>query len=429
MSVSGVDSRMCLAQGGHGSVTQDVGSSLDLLGTLAARVLVGGWWRWRSAAPMARGVPRPDRAEQASLIFEAAPIGMALVSTDGRFVRVNPALCALLGYEAEELMLVTFQVITHPDDLDLDLEQMARCIDGSIDEYSLEKRYLHRAGHAVWVQLHVAVSRDAAGAAVQFVSQILDISARRAAEESLAASVSRFEALVEHGSDLISLSDRRGQLIYASPAYLTVLGFDPTDQLGRQLHDQIHPDDRERVVEVGSKLLETPGRDRDAGLPLRPRRRIVALGGGHADQPARRPRGAGHRDQHAGRDRSRPRDPAARPRGEPLRVDGAPQPDGPGLAPRGGDRSAHDRGDVMAGLYVDLDNFKDVNDTTGTRQGTCCSPRSRTGCGVPLGARTPWPGWAATSSWSSPPSTTTSSPPSWRPASAPPLTHPSDWAG
>jgi diguanylate cyclase (GGDEF)-like protein/PAS domain S-box-containing protein len=193
--------------------------------------------------------------QQARMVFEGAPIGMALVGIDGRFLRVNPALCELVGYDADTLMRSTFQDITHPDDLELDLELLHACLDGRRDGYQMEKRYLHRAGHEVWVSLHVAVARDAEGRPTGFVSQILDISDRRAAE----ASQARFTALVEHGSDLIAIADAEGHLVYASPAYGTMLGWDVDEWLGRSLQDQVHPDDWQIVEDGGAEILAEPG--------------------------------------------------------------------------------------------------------------------------------------------------------------------------
>ena len=184
---------------------------------------------------------------------------MALVAVDGRFLRVNPALCAIVGYDAAALMDTTFQAITHPDDLEADLDHLEGCLAGTIDGYGMTKRYLHHDGHGVWVELKVVVVRDADGSPGHFVSQILDINERRLAEASLAKSEARFAAMVEHGSDLISISDPEGRLVYVSPAYRTVLGWEPADRIGQDLQDQIHPDDRPHVIAVGTELAAVPG--------------------------------------------------------------------------------------------------------------------------------------------------------------------------
>ncbi|WP_227268781.1 PAS domain-containing sensor histidine kinase [Roseobacter weihaiensis] len=114
--------------------------------------------------------------------LENAPIGQALVATDGRWLAVNPAMCRFLGYSEEELLNIDFQTVTHPADLEPDIEQVQRLLDGKEMTYSIDKRYLRRDGEIVWGNLSVALVRDANGAPLHFISQILDISERRRLE-------------------------------------------------------------------------------------------------------------------------------------------------------------------------------------------------------------------------------------------------------
>jgi diguanylate cyclase (GGDEF)-like protein/PAS domain S-box-containing protein len=117
--------------------------------------------------------------------FEDAAIGMALVGTDGRFLRTNRSLCNMLGYREVELLGKTFQDITHPDDLDADLDQVRRMLDGEIRTYQMEKRYFHKEGQVVWALLSVSMVHDEEGEPLYFVSQIQDISERKVLEERL----------------------------------------------------------------------------------------------------------------------------------------------------------------------------------------------------------------------------------------------------
>jgi PAS domain S-box-containing protein len=123
--------------------------------------------------------------EQFSSAFENAAIGMALVSPEGHWMKVNQALCDLFGYPAEELVRRTFQEITHPDDLGADLENVRRLLAGEIRSYCKEKRYFHKKGHLLWAFLSVSLIRDPDGKPVHFISQIQDITERKKAEESL----------------------------------------------------------------------------------------------------------------------------------------------------------------------------------------------------------------------------------------------------
>lgn len=118
--------------------------------------------------------------------FEHAAIGVALVAPDGRWLEVNRALCAMLGYSASELLAGSFQEITHPDDLQADLELVADVLAGRRDGYEMEKRYVRGDGTVIWGLLTVSLVRDERGDPVHFVSQIQDITARKEAEAALA---------------------------------------------------------------------------------------------------------------------------------------------------------------------------------------------------------------------------------------------------
>jgi two-component system, sensor histidine kinase and response regulator len=118
--------------------------------------------------------------------FYFSGIGMALVALDGRWIRVNKALCDIVGYTEVGLLQKTFQDITHPEDLAADLALVRELLAGERRAYQMEKRYFHCDGHTVWIRLTVSLVRDPAGAPVHFVSQIEDITERKHLEVSLA---------------------------------------------------------------------------------------------------------------------------------------------------------------------------------------------------------------------------------------------------
>ena len=117
--------------------------------------------------------------------FDYAAIGMALVSSKGRWLQVNRSLCDILGYTEPELLAVNFQKVTHPDDLGTALTQIKQLVKGKIPSYQMEKRYLHKQGHAVWVLWSVSRVRDTHTGAVHLIFQIQDITDRKRAEERL----------------------------------------------------------------------------------------------------------------------------------------------------------------------------------------------------------------------------------------------------
>jgi len=142
-----------------------------------------------------------EREQQLAQAFRYAPIGMALVSLNGEWMKVNYSVCQLLGYSEEELLRITFQDITHPEDLDSDLEHLQKLVGGKIETYSMEKRYFHKNGHIVWTLLNVSLVRSDQGDPLYFVSQIKDITELKRSTEIIRAQNSRllnFAHIVSH---------------------------------------------------------------------------------------------------------------------------------------------------------------------------------------------------------------------------------------
>lgn len=130
--------------------------------------------------------------------FDDSSIGMALVAPEGRWLRVNQALCDIFGYSAAELLATTFQALTHPDDLKVDLQFVREMLEGSRSHYHKEKRYQHKNGHVIWAMLTSSLVRDVRGRPLYFVSQIQDITQRKLAFDRIRALLQRLETLREH---------------------------------------------------------------------------------------------------------------------------------------------------------------------------------------------------------------------------------------
>jgi PAS domain S-box-containing protein len=175
--------------------------------------------------------------------FDTAAHGIALVSPDGRWLRANPALCRMLGYSEAELLGSDFQTVTHPEDLDADLAQVKAVLAGEIHTYQMEKRYLHKDGHIIWVLLSVALVRSADGQPIYFVSQIQDITDRKRAEEALRENESRYRTLADNATDLITLQDLELRPLYVSPASRRMLDYEPEEVMAGTEESLMHPDD------------------------------------------------------------------------------------------------------------------------------------------------------------------------------------------
>jgi PAS domain S-box-containing protein len=173
------------------------------------------------------------------LAMNNAPIGMALVGLDGRFIEVNDSLCDLLGRPRDELLSLTFQDITHVEDLETDLDNASQLLAGEIHHYEMEKRYLHPSGTDVWALLSGSLVRGDDGEPLYFIAQIVDIGTRRRALLALEranrdlersnAELHRFAAAAAH--DLRSpLATVRGFLDVLGDRYAEFL-----DQQGKQI--------------------------------------------------------------------------------------------------------------------------------------------------------------------------------------------------
>jgi PAS domain S-box-containing protein len=134
-----------------------------------------------------------DSEELFRLAFNDAAIGMALVAPDGRWLKVNHALCEIVGYSETDLLKTTFQEITHPADLKADWDCVRRMLAGEIRTYQMEKRYFNSSGHIVWILLSVSLVRDKQEQPLYFISQIQDISSRKQAEARLKTLLTELE--------------------------------------------------------------------------------------------------------------------------------------------------------------------------------------------------------------------------------------------
>ena len=130
--------------------------------------------------------------------FDHAAIGMALVAPDGRFLRVNRSVTEITGYSEAELLKLRFQDITHPEDVEVDVENAEKMLCRETTTYQMEKRYVHKSGSIAWVLLSVSLVCDSAGKPLFFISQIQDLTARKETEEKLLEAAAEIKRL-RHG--------------------------------------------------------------------------------------------------------------------------------------------------------------------------------------------------------------------------------------
>lgn len=185
--------------------------------------------------------------------FEHSGIGMAIVALNGKLLQVNPALCQTLGYSAEELCALDFMAITHRDDLHDDVASVQRLLLGMEDTYCIEKRYIHKNGGTVWGLLNVSLLRSADGAPIHFISQIQDITLKKANTEALRESEQRLRnALTAARMGTFDWDTVTDNIVWSNFHY-TLFGY-PSDSTFpvnvKHFTDRIHPDDLDGLMDA-----------------------------------------------------------------------------------------------------------------------------------------------------------------------------------
>lgn len=166
--------------------------------------------------------------------FENAAIGIAMLDPEGKWLKVNANLCKMIGYTAEELTRLTFQDITHPEDLNADLELFKQLVDGEIPYYHMEKRYFHKNGSIVYIILSASAIRDDAGDILYFISQITDITASKIAEQERNRVLSRLQSVLNASTQVSIIgSDPEGNITTFNSGAENLLGYTQEEMLGK----------------------------------------------------------------------------------------------------------------------------------------------------------------------------------------------------
>lgn len=300
-------------------------------------------------------------------MFEQAAVGITLTQLDGKFVKVNQRFASLLGYTPEELAQVSFQSLTHPDDLASDMRQLNRLLQGECETYSLEKRFICKNGTTVWANVTVSAGRNADGARLHLIAVVEDIGARKQAEADLRGQQQLTSEIIDALPVNIYVKDAEGRyLMFNQEAAKTAavlkseaIGKTDFDFFSKQIATTIREKDRQVLLGEEQTLEE-------ATIPIHGEERVMLAGRKAIHTAGSSPRLLGFSIDINDRKQSELRaqylathDPLTGLPNRSLlhdRLDHA-------IA------HAHRSGCLVTVMFLDLDRFKLINDSLGHKSG------------------------------------------------------------
>ncbi len=176
--------------------------------------------------------------------FDEAPIGIAILGLDGKFIDTNKAWAHILGYSKKELLTKKMAELTHPDDKDSSIKLFKKYVDRDISSIDVEKRYTHKSGHTVWghIRANMVVDRD--GKPLYSIAQIEDITERKRA----VAAEERLLAIIDTTTDFVGIADSSGRTIYVNEAFRKLRGIKDDEDLTKYMIADFHPEWAAKIV-------------------------------------------------------------------------------------------------------------------------------------------------------------------------------------
>lgn len=231
---------------------------LNLWHLITQAVVVGSIWLMQQQNQRLREASSLARSSQKRFLdtFEHAAAGITHVDRSGRLMQVNSTFCRMVGYTEDELKQMRFQDFTHPDDIGPDERLLRQTLEGQRNTYSLDKRYIHKDGYPVWAHLTVALMRRPDGNPDYFISVVQDITAVKAAEESVRTN----ERIMRQAQALAGFASWEADI--ASNRFRTLgnsyqrLGLPGAEFSGQDLQSLTHPKDQERLAREWVEALQ-----------------------------------------------------------------------------------------------------------------------------------------------------------------------------
>ena len=222
-----------------------------------------------------------DRVGRLESVFDLAPVGTDIVDLEGHPSWTNEVLGNSLGYSPQEFAALPCAAFTHPDDMEANLDRFAQMVDGKIDRYAMEMRFIRRDGGALWVALTMSLVRDADGSPDHAIRVTQDITDRKRFESDLRVGGQRSQLQVERVPAIVYVSEPgpNGRWLYVSPQIEAILGFSAKEWMadpGLWLQ-QVHPQDREAMIAEEEHPLTAGAEDQVYSDTYRLRHRSGAI--------------------------------------------------------------------------------------------------------------------------------------------------------
>lgn len=200
---------------------------------------------------------RQESEERLRNVMDNAPVGITTVSLDGQFIQVNQALCAITGYQQEELVSMNYKKLTYAEDLSIDADNVRQLLEGKINFYRLEKRYIRKDGRIIWVQVTRSLLRDVAtGTPLYFIAQVEDITERKQIEKTLRENEERFHNIMDNAPVGIAAVSLEGQFIQVNRALGRITGYKPEELQCLTYQEITYPEDLPANIIKVQQLLE-----------------------------------------------------------------------------------------------------------------------------------------------------------------------------
>lgn len=187
-------------------------------------------------------------------MYQHAPIGVAIVSMKGEWLKINPALSHILGYSELEIKRISFDDISYPKD-HKGFEKMSKLAEEHITNDEIEQRFIRKDGSIVYTSLHISCVRDESDVPMYFVSYVIDITEKKKAEQKLLDTEELYRLISNNAQEMIFYLSPEGRWNDCSPSVLELLGYHPSELIGLYNEELFHPDDLDAVHQMVSQEL------------------------------------------------------------------------------------------------------------------------------------------------------------------------------